>query len=129
MSNWTVSKVYLYLTALITFSVLLFSFVSLAASIPDYIFPFQGWIIDYDGARNELFMRKHAVWPDMTNREHIQKLAELDENEVEEFMRERQKENIRQSRGMHLRSIIRHGFSFIILLPIHIYFFKLARKS
>jgi len=129
MNNWTVSKVYLYLLALITFSVLLFNFVSLTASIPDYISPTPGWVTDFPSARNEIFMRKHTLWPDMANPDHVQKLAELDEEEIKEFMEERQNETIRQNRAMHLRNIIRHGFSFIILLPVHIYFFRLARKS
>jgi hypothetical protein len=74
-------------------------------------------------------MRKHAIWPDMANPEHVEMLAALDEDEIKEFMEERQTETIRQNRAMHLRNIIRHGFSFIILLPVHIYFFRLARKS
>ncbi len=129
MSNWTVSKVYLYLLALITFSVLLFNFVSLTASIPDYITPAPGWVTDFTSARNEMFVRKHAIWPDIENPDHVQKLAEFDEEKVKEFLEESQLETIRQSRAIHLRSIIRHGFSFILLLPVHIYFFKLARKS
>lgn len=129
MSNWTVSKVYLYLLALITFSVLLFNFVSLTASIPDYISPGPGWVTDFPSARNDLFMRKHAIWPDMANPEHVEMLAALDEDEIKGFMEERQLETVRQNRAMHLRNIIRHGFSFIILLPVHIYFFRLARKS
>ena len=90
MSNWAVSKVYLYLLALITFSVLLFNFVSLTRSIPDYISPSPGWVTDYASARNEVFMRKYAVWPDMTNAEHVQKLAELQDNEIEELIERRQ---------------------------------------
>jgi len=129
MSNWAVSKVYLYLLALITFSVLLFNFVSLTRSIPDYISPSPGWVTDYASARNEVFVRKHAVWPDMTNSEHVQKLAELDENEIEELIERRQLEETERTRDMHLRNIIRHSFSFLILLPVHIYFFRLARKS
>lgn len=129
MSNWTVSKVYLYLLALITFSVLLFNFVYLTATLADYIAPSTGWIMDFASARNDVFMRKHAVWPDMANPEHIQKLAELDENEVKKFMEDRQQETIRQNRETYFRLIIRHGFSFIVLLPVHIYFFRLARKS
>lgn len=129
MSNWSASKVYLYLVALITFSVLLYNFVTLTSSIPDYLSPAPGWVSDYASARNELFMRKHGVWPDLTNQEHIQKSAELDENEIKKLMEEKQLEAIRQTRNINRRSIIRHGFSFIILLPVHIYFFKLAKKA
>jgi len=129
MSNWTVSKVYLYLLALITFSVLLFNFVSLTSSIPDLISPGPGWVTDFATARNDLFLRKYGVWVDMSKSEHVGKLTEIDEEEVEKFMEERQKEAMEQNRAIHLRSVIRHGFSFIILLPVHIYFFRLARKS
>lgn len=98
------------------------------ASIPDFISPLPGWITDFASARNELFIRKYAIWPDMENPEHMEKLAKINEDEVKEFIEEGRIETIEQNRAMHLRSIIRHGFSFIILLPVHIYFFKLARK-
>lgn len=129
MSGWTVSKTYLYLLALITFSVLLYNFVALGASIPDYISPSMGWVIDYASARNELFFREYGYWPDSANPEHMEKIAAFTSEEVEEFRNIRQAEVIQQNRDMNLRNVIRHGFSFLILLPVHIYFFKLARKS
>lgn len=129
MSNWTISKVYLYMVALITFSVLLFNFITLARAIPDYFFPSPGWVMDYASARNELFFREHGYWPDPQDQEHQEKLAALTPEDVEDFRNERQAEVVQQNRYMHLNNIIRHAFSFIILLPLHIYFFRLARRS
>jgi len=129
MSNWSVSKVYLYLLALITFSVLLYNFVSLTSSIPDYISPLHGWVMDYGSARNELFMRTHGTWLDPANPEHAKKLAAITDEEIKEFMDKRQQEAIQQNRAMNLRNILRHGISFMVLLPVHLYFFRLARKS
>ncbi len=126
--NNLVAKVYLYLLALVTFLVLLFNFVSLTVSIPDYISPGSGWVTDFSSARNDLFMRKYTLWPDITKPEHVQKLAGIDEDEIQKFIEERQFEAIKQNRANSLRKIIRNALSFILLLPIHIYFFVLARK-
>lgn len=129
MSNWTISKVYLYIVALITFSVLLFNFITLARAIPDYFFPSPGWVMDYASARNELFFREYGYWHDSQDPEHLDKLAAFTAEEIEEFRNERQAEVVEQNRYIHLNNIIRHAFSFIVLLPLHIYFFKQARRS
>jgi len=129
MSNWTVSKVYLYVLSLITFSVLLFNFVSLTNSIPGLISPEPGWATDYISSRNELFSRRYSIWPDVNNEDHATKLAGISEADVEEFIAQREQEMLALNRDNHIRNIIRNGFSFVILLPVHIYFFVLARKS
>lgn len=106
MSNWTVSQVYLYLLALFTLAILLFNFVSLTISIPDYLWPGPGWISDFsaepgfESARSELFTRKYGVWPDSTEPEHMEKLAAIDQGEVNKLIEK-----------------------------VHIYFLRLARKS
>lgn len=128
-NNWTISKIYLYLVALITFSVLLFNFIILARVIPDYFFPLPGWIMDDFSVRNELFMRKYGHFPLTDDPEHTEKLIAFTPNEVEEFRNKRQAEIVQQNRQTHLNEIIRNLFSFILLLPLHVYFFKLARRS
>ncbi|WP_166485061.1 hypothetical protein [Candidatus Desulforudis audaxviator] len=128
-NNWAVSKVYLHLVALITFSVLLFNFVELVRAIPDYIAPLPGWTMDHQTARNELFLQKYGQYPDLSRKEHRDKMAAFTKEEVEALMEERYQAEKERIKAYNLRTIIRHGVSFIILLPVHIYFFRLARKS
>lgn len=129
MNNWTVSKVYLYLVSLITFSVLLFNFVELARAIPEYIAPLPGWIMDHQTARNELFLQRYGEYPDFSRQEHREKAAAFTREEVEALIEERYLAEKERTKAINLRIIIQHGFSFIVLLPLHIIFFKLARKS
>ena len=97
--------------------------------IPDYFFPPLGWRMDSISAKNELFMEKYGLWPIPDDPEHIEKLAAFTPEEVEDLKNKRQFEHTQQNRQMHLNDIIRNLFSLIVLLPLHIYFFKLAKRS
>jgi len=130
MNNWAISKVYLYIVALITFSVLFVNFVMLTQAISSYLLPSaMHWTLDHVGLRNELFIRKYGYWPDLQDPEQTQRLAAFTLEEIEDFRIQRQAEIIRENRDADSRNIIQHTFLFMLLLPLHIYFFKLARKS
>jgi len=129
INNWTISKLYLYLIALITFLILLFNFIILVRVVPGYFFSTSSWEMDRMSARDQLFVEKYGQWPIPDDPEHIKKMATITPEEIEYYRNKRLSEDIQRNKQMHLKDIIRNLFSFIILLPLHIYFFKLAKRS
>lgn len=124
MSNWTVAKVYVYMVALITFIVVLFNFIQLVRSIPEYLFDVSySFKMSYMDARNELYMRKYGKYPD------TKETLEFSEEEIKKLIDERYQEDINRQKSYTLKNIVTNGVSFLVLLPIHIFYFRLARKS
>ncbi len=124
MSNWTVAKVYVYMVALITFIVVLFNFIQLVRSIPEYLFDVSySYKMSYMDARNELYMRKYGKYPD------TKETPEFSEEEIKKLIDERYQEDINRQKSYTLKNIVTNGVSFLVLLPIHIFYFRLARKS
>lgn len=125
MSNWTVPKVYLYLVALITFTVALVNFIILVNSIVDiFVGVDYGYRISIEQARSEIYFQKYGVYPERGNETIL-----ISQEEIDNYIKEKNQENMKQQRTYTLKSLLKNGVTFLVLLPIHLYFFSLARKS
>lgn len=118
MGNWTVSRIYLYLVALITFTVLLSNFIGLVRSIPDYLLGGEMY-----GPATPVRQELYSSNPDKPE------MITYTEEEMKAYLEERNKESQRIQKSIYLRNIVTNTLSFLVLLPIHIYYLKLAFKS
>lgn len=117
MGNWSISRIYLYLVALITFVVLLSNFIGLVRSIPDY---FLGG--EMDGPATPISRGFYSIGPDKSEITYTDK-------EMQAYLEERKEESQKMQKRIYLRNMLTNTLSFLVLLPIHIYYLKLAFKT
>lgn len=119
-------KIYFYSASLISLVVIIIILVLVAGSLVDYFIPsayFNGLFgMDERTIREQIVFEKYG--PDLAEKEIKEKIAQVTEEEVENY----KKRQVKMARNESLRSLMREAIALIFVFPIYGFHFSKARR-